>query len=625
MCGIAGYIATNNFFSKEQLKEAVSCIKYRGPDAEGFYFSPDSKVGLGHQRLSILDVSAGANQPMFSGNGRYCIVFNGEVYNFIELKEQLADKGASLKTTSDTEVILQLFVEKGPACFAGMNGMFAFAIFDTQEKVLTICRDHVGIKPLFLYQDDGVLIFASELKVIKSLIGKQLSINKKAIPYFLHLGFIPQPLTIYNKTTKFPSAHYTQISVNKTFSNEGNIEFIPFWKLENTFEKEKIKEEPEAKNQLKKLLMDAVQKQLISDVPIGTFLSGGVDSSLVTALAAKILGTQKIKTFSIAIDEGKFNESKYAAQVAAHLKTDHHVFKVKEKEVIELVDKLLPAYDEPFADSSAFPTMMVSSLAKQHVTVALSGDGGDELFHGYGMYKWAKRLAAPQWQLLKDPLFAASRLLNSKYQRIGNMFAYPDKQHIITHIFSQEQYYFREQELSKLLVNDNFKFDEINTLPNLPNDFSAAERQAFWDLNNYLKDDLLVKVDRASMQFSLETRVPLLDNRLVEFAFNLDEKLKIKNGTMKYLLKQVLFDYVPKEIFERPKWGFGIPLNRWLKTDLKYLLDKYTSEEVITKYNIVHFDFVDNIRKKYLKGTDYLFNRLWLIIVLHWWLEENNI
>ncbi len=624
MCGIAGYISTNNVFSKEQLKEAVSCIKYRGPDAEGFYFSPDGKVGLGHRRLSILDVSSGANQPMFSGNGRYCIVFNGEVYNFIELKEQLADKGASLKTTSDTEVILQLFVEKGPTCFGGMNGMFAFAIFDTQEKLLTICRDHVGIKPLFLYQDDGVLIFASELKVIKSLIGKELSINKKAIPYFLHLGFIPQPLTIYNKTTKFPSAHYIQISARGALLNEHTIVFTPFWKLENIFETEKIKDELAAKNQLKKLLIDAVQKQLISDVPIGTFLSGGVDSSLVTALSAKISGTQKIKTFSIAIDEGKFNESKYAAQVAAHLKTDHHVFNVKEKEVIELVDKLLPAYDEPFADSSAFPTMMVSCLAKQHVTVALSGDGGDELFHGYGMYQWAKRLSAPQWQFLKDPLFAASRLLNSKYQRIGNMFAYPDKKHIITHIFSQEQYYFREHELLELLVNENYNFDEINTLPNLANDLTDAERQSFWDFNHYLKDDLLVKVDRASMQYSLETRVPLLDYRVVEFAFNLDEKLKIKNGTMKYLLKQLLFDYVPKEIFERPKWGFSIPLARWLKTDLKYLLNKYTSEEVITKYDIVHFDIVDDIRQKYLKGTDYLFNRLWLIIVLHWWLEENN-
>ena len=361
---------------------------------------------------------------------------------------------------------------------------------------------------------------------------------------------------------------------------------------------------------------------MISDVPIGTFLSGGVDSSLVTAIAAKIAGSNKIKTFSIAIDDGKFNESNYAREVANHLQTDHHEFIAKEKEVIELINKLIPTYDEPFADSSAFPTMMVSKFAKQQVTVALSGDGGDELFLGYGMYQWASHLSAPYWKLLKDPLFVASKLLNSKYQRIGNMFGYSNKKNMTTHIFSQEQYYFREQELEKLLINSTFNFDEINVSPIVARNLSATERQSFWDFNHYLKDDLLVKVDRASMQYSLECRVPLLDYRLVEFAYNLDEKLKIKNGSMKYLLKQVLFDYVPKEIFERPKWGFSIPLSRWLKTDLKYLLDKYTSAEVINKYNLVNFTVVNDIRKKYLNGTDYLFNRLWLIIVLHWWLEE---
>lgn len=624
MCGIAGYISMDNSFSKEQLGKALSAIEHRGPDAEGMYFSPDGKIGLGHRRLSILDLSSGANQPMFSANGRYCIVFNGEIYNFGELKNRLADKGLSLKTTSDTEVLLELFVQYGPSIFAMMNGMFAFVIYDTQEKVITICRDHIGIKPLFIYQDATTIVFASELKAIKSLLGKKLSVNKAAVPYFLHLGFIPQPLTIYNNTTKFPSAHYTQICIKDTQQNSLSFEVVKFWKPESLLANHKISNEPAAKLQLDNLLTDAVQKQLISDVPIGTFLSGGVDSSLVTAIAAKISGADKIKTFSIAIDEGKFNESKYAAQVAAHLNTDHHEFKVKEKEVIELVDKLIPAYDEPFADSSAFPTMMVSRLARQHVTVALTGDGGDELFHGYGMYQWAKRLAEPQWQLLKGPLFNASRLLNSKYQRIGNMFGYGDKQHIITHIFSQEQYFFREQELTALLVGTNFNFDEINSLPPEADHLSEAERQSYWDLNHYLKDDLLTKVDRASMQYSLEARVPLLDYRLVEFALELDEKLKNNNGTMKYLLKEVLFDYVPKELFNRPKWGFSIPLARWLKTDLKFLLDKYTSEAVIGKYNIVNYHVVNRLREKYLSGTGYLYNRLWLIIVLHWWLEENN-
>lgn len=625
MCGIAGYISIDNAFTKEQLAMALSCMQHRGPDAEGIFISPDEKTGLGHRRLSILDLSAIANQPMFSANGRYCIVFNGEIYNFKELKTQLADKGASLKTTSDTEVLLELFAQQGPQCFAGINGMFAFAIYDLQEKIITLCRDHVGIKPLFIYKDGYNIVFASELKAIKSLLKKKLTIDKTAIPYFLHLGFIPQPLTIYNNTSKFPSGHYAQVSIDTLSDSASPIGYTSFWQPEKAITTNKITNESAAKFQLENLLTDAVQKQLVSDVPVGTFLSGGIDSSLVTAIAANISGADKIKTFSIAIDEGKYNEAGYAEQVAAHLQTDHHEFKVKENEVIELIDKLLPAYDEPFADASAFPTMMVSRLARQYVTVALSGDGGDELFHGYGMYQWAERLSATHWQLLRQPLFAASRLLNSKYQRIGNMFAWPDKRHLITHIFSQEQYYFREQELSALLISNDFNFDAINQLPVETNGLSSPERQSFWDLTHYLKDDLLVKVDRASMQYSLESRVPLLDYRLVEFALNLDEGLKFKNGTMKYLLKQVLFDYVPKEIFNRPKWGFSIPLDRWLKTDLKFLLDKYTTEEVIVKHNMVHAPVVKELKKRYLSGTDYLFNRLWVIVVLHWWLEENNL
>ncbi len=622
MCGIAGYISLNHSVSEQQLKLAATLMQHRGPDAEGFYFSEDKTIGLAHRRLSILDLSVSANQPMFSADGRYCIVFNGEIYNFKELQEQLADKGASLKTTSDTEVILELFAQQGPACFAAFNGMFVFAILDLQEKIITLCRDHVGIKPLFLYQDDSAIVFGSELKVIQSIIGNRLTINRKAIPYFLHLGFIPQPLTIYNNTSKFPSAHYVQLPVGKALFKQ-SIEYIPFWQPEHVINANPLTDELVAKKQLKALVVDSVEMQLISDVPIGTFLSGGIDSSLLSAIASKIAGSDKIKTFSIAIDDGKYNESKYAQQVADHLKTDHHEFKVKEKEVLELVDKLIPAYDEPFADSSAFPTMMVSRLSKKYVTVALSGDGGDELFHGYGMYQWAQRLSTPASQLLKQPLFAASRLMSSKYQRIGNMFDYTNRENIITHIFSQEQYYFREQELEKMLVNNQFDFREINELPLMARNLGEAERQSFWDFNNYLKDDLLVKVDRASMQYSLETRVPLLDYRLVEFAFNLDLKLKVKSGSMKYLLKEVLYDYLPKEIFQRPKRGFSIPLDRWLKTDLKYLLDQYTSEQVINKYNIVRFEYVNDMKQQYLKGNDYLYNRLWLIIVLHWWLEEN--
>lgn len=622
MCGIAGYISLNNRFTQEQLKDAAAVMQHRGPDADGFYFSADNKVGFAHRRLSILDLSNAANQPMISADGRYCIVFNGEVYNFNELKQQLKDKGTSLKTTSDTEVILELFAQQGPSCFATMNGMFAFAIHDQWENKLTICRDHVGIKPFFYYADDHAFVFASELKVINKMIAGQLSVCAEAVPYFLHLGFIPEPLTIYNNTYKFPAAHYAEINLNG--SSIAGISPISFWSLQDNIQTNVLSNETTAKKQLNDLLYDSVEKQLISDVPIGTFLSGGIDSSLVTAIASKVNGSDKIKTFSIAIDDGKYNESKFAKQVAAHLRTDHHEFAVKEKEVMELVDKLIPAYDEPFADSSAFPTMMVSRLARKHVTVALSGDGGDELFHGYGMYQWAKRLAGPLTTLAKAPVYAASKLMGNKYQRAGNLYDYANSQHIITHVFSQEQYYFKENELASLLADPNFNFNSINQLPAFARRLSAAEKQSFWDFTHYLKDDLLVKVDRASMQYSLETRVPLLDYRLVAFAYNLSPELKIKDGTMKYLLKEVLYDHVPKEIFDRPKWGFSIPLGKWLLTDLKYLLDTYTSKAVIEKYNLVNYVAVKKLKDQYQNGKEYLYNRLWLIIVLHWWLESQS-
>ena len=624
MCGIAGYISFKGKFSGDKLRAAIQLIKHRGPDAEGLYFSENNRVGLAHRRLSILDLSETANQPMYSADGRYCIVFNGEIYNFNELKLQLSDRGASLRTTSDTEVILELFAQQGSKCFSSFNGMFAFAIYDNINKLLTLCRDHMGIKPLFYYQDENNFIFASELKVIKCLLENKVSINKSAVPFFLHLGFIPQPLTIYNNTYKFPSAHFIQIETDTGSLVNVSENLVPYWSLDKKIVTDPLSDETTAKETLKNLLFDSIRKQLVSDVPIGTFLSGGIDSSIITAIASNIQGEKNIKTFSIAIDDGKYNEAGYAEAVATYLKTDHYEFKVKEKEVLELVDTLIPTYDEPFADSSAFPTMMVSRLARKYVTVALSGDGGDELFQGYGMNRWADRLAKPYIPFVKDSLYMVSKILNSKYQRAGNLFDYPSRQHILTHIFSQEQYYFKETELMQLLVNPLFSFSAINTLPKSVDFLSASSRQSFWDIENYLKDDLLVKVDRASMQYSLESRVPLLDHKLVEFAFNISDKLKINGHVSKYLLKEVLYDFVPKELFDRPKWGFSIPLVKWLKNDLKYLLDQYTSKSVIEKYGFVKYEEVEKIKIRYLSGVDYLYNRLWLIVVLHWWLSETE-
>ena len=623
MCGISGFISLKNTLRPAQLKSATDLMLHRGPDAGGFYFTEDEKLGLGHRRLSILDLSAGANQPMMSRDGRYVLVFNGEIYNFNELKLQLADRGASLRTTSDTEVILELFAQKGTHCLRELNGMFALAIYDTEKKMLTLCRDHAGIKPLFIYYNEDELVFASELKVIRAIKKEALRLDRRAIPYFLHLGYIPHPLTIFASTEKFPAAHFVQLDLRAASFRDLPAQFRRFWDLETGLTAETLRDETAARKTLTGLLFDSVEKQLVSDVPIGTFLSGGVDSSLVTAIASRV-APRRIKTFNIAIGEGRFNESKYASRVAGHLNTDHHQFNVAEKQVIELIDSILHVYDEPYGDSSALLTRMVSRLARQYVTVALTGDGGDELFMGYGMYVWARRLAQPWVEPLRHGLYAASRLMNDKYRRAGNLFDYPGRAHLKSHIFSQEQYFFKERELRRLLVREPFDFGPLNAGETAARELAGEESQALWDFRYYLPDDLLVKVDRASMAYSLEARVPLLDYRIIEFAYNLDSDLRMKGKETKYLLKKILYEFVPQDIFERPKQGFSLPLNKWLKGELKWWLDKYTSREIVEKHNVVNYHLVDQIRQQYLKGMDRLFNRLWVIIILHWWLEVNE-
>jgi asparagine synthase (glutamine-hydrolysing) len=365
------------------------------------------------------------------------------------------------------------------------------------------------------------------------------------------------------------------------------------------------------------LLFAAVERQMISDVPLGTFLSGGIDSSLVTAVAAQVRGGgQKLKTFSIGFDEPRFDESEFAGKVATHLHTDHHLFRVSEQDVLELLPRFISVYDEPFADSSAFPTMLVSRLARQHVTVVLSGDGGDELFQGYGMYAWARRLSNPGVRLLRKPAYWLSRIMGERYRRAGNLFCYPNQAHIPSHIFSQEQNLFHEKELKSMLVNPDFDFNPLN---NIVDTGLPQERQALWDVQHYLKDDLLVKVDRASMHFGLEVRVPLQDQEFVAFALGLPYRYKVNEGQTKYLLRQILYSFVPQEIFERPKRGFAIPLHKWLKGELKSQVDKYLSGDLVEAAGWVRPAYVRALLARYYKGESYLYNRIWVLLVLHWW------
>ncbi len=609
-------------YNREHLQSITQTIQHRGPDAEGLYFEQTGNyhIGLGHRRLSIIDLSSAASQPMYSHNGRFVMIYNGEVYNYKEIRNEKLG-GYAFKSSGDTEVILECFARYGSQSFQWLNGIFALGIWDLQEKKIIIARDHLGIKPLYYYLKDKTFVFASELKAIKKAT-PELKINYSIIPSFLHLGYIAHPYSIYENVKKLSSGSYAEVIIDK--ENKVSISEHSFWKIQDKISNTIISEVAFAKKKLNDLLSDAVQKQLISDVPIGTFLSGGTDSSLVTAIAAKV-SSQKVKTFNIAVTDGKVNEAPYAAAVANYLNTEHYELPITQREILEMVPDFLNVYDEPFCDSSSFPTMLVSKLARKYVTVTLSGDGGDELFGGYNSYVWAKRLQNPLLKTGAPLLYNASKFFSSRYKRAGMLFQHYPHEHFNSHVFSQDQYFFSEKELSNLLVQPAFSFDAFN-YAFTGRKLSAFEQMSFWDIENYLKDDLLVKVDRASMRYGLETRVPLLDYRVVEFALNLSPQLKInKDGTMKYLLKQVLYDYVPKKLLDRPKWGFGIPLIKWLKTDLKWLIDKYCSKEIIDQAGIVKYDEVDKLIKLYRKGNDdYLYNRIWSIIVLHWFLHEYN-
>ncbi len=623
MCGIAGYYSPNNAFSEAELHAMTNALAHRGPDAFGFY--SDNFIGLGHRRLSILDLSDSANQPMHSADNRYVMVYNGEVYNYREIAAELKQQHKiDFRTSSDSEVILEAYVYYGSEFVQKLNGMFAIAIYDKQQHELLIFRDRIGIKPLYYFWDGQNFAFASELNALTQISSVPQEIDRNAIYHFLHLGFIPAPHSIYQSIKKLESGKWLKISENK-------IESHKYWSVNKHISEKIIIKEKEAIVRLSDLLMSSVQYQIKSDVPFGVFLSGGIDSSLITANAVNLSGV-KVNTFSIGFEENRYNESVYAKAIANYLGTDHHEFIVSYKDALDLIETVFDTYSEPFADSSAIPTMLVAKLAKKHVTVALSGEGGDELFLGYGAYHWARRLNNPIVKASRNFIEFALSKSNSKFKRHAVYFKYPTENLQYSHIFSQEQYFFSFSELENMLSYNFLNYPgSVNTerlnnfgieINHLNRVLKPIEKQAIFDLNFCLQDDLLVKVDRASMHYSLEARVPYLDHRIVEFALNLSPKLKFRNGTTKYLLKEILFQYVPEKFFDRPKQGFAIPLEKWLKKELRFLIEENLSKTVIEKYGFVKFEFVEQLINEFFNGKNYLYNRIWVLIVLHKWLQK---
>ncbi len=616
MCGITGFFS-NVLPPAEVIKNMTDALAHRGPDANGYYQS--NNVALGHRRLSIIDLDVRSNQPFSSQDGRYVIVYNGEIYNYRIIAKELVNAGVILRTTSDTEVLIEAFALWGMGFVHKLQGMFAFAIYDINKGELILFRDRAGKKPLYYFLSEKNFVFASEIKSLLKhpVVAPNLKIKKSTIGSFLHLGYIPQPHTFYEGVFKFPAGHYGIIS------RDYQLSVFPYWGISHYLKTSRKATESVAFGQLKNLLNESVTSRLVADVPVGIFLSGGIDSSLVAAVASK---SAKLKTFSIGFKESKFDESVHAEKIAKYLGTDHYGYVLKENDAVEMVEKYLEHFDEPFADTSSIPTMLVSKCARQEVTVALTGDGGDELFLGYGSYTWAKRLANPLWATLRPAIkMLMSTVPSSRWKRAAHMFEKVSPEKMKSHIFSQEQYFFSNSEVENHVLRqpelyNRFQFDDMPQLPFL----SAAERQSLFDFQFYLKDDLLVKVDRAGMYYGLECRCPLLDHNLIEFAYNLPESLRKRNGTTKYLLKKVLFEMIPENYFERPKWGFSIPLAQWLRNELGYLM-KYISEEALEKTGIFNPVYIKNLSERFYKGENYLYNRLWTVIIIQRFLMKNEL
>jgi len=620
MCGIAGIFSTNQI-EPWVIQSMTDSLAHRGPDAQVTYLNNSATVALGHTRLSIIDLSPSANQPMRSPDGRYVIIFNGEIYNFKRIREELLTINASLtfNTSSDTEVVLQAFIHWGQHMVSKLEGMFSIVIYDSLSRTTYFFCDRLGKKPFFYYQGEGLFVIASEIKSLLKhpRVKSERSVNSRALNNFLTMGFIPGPDSIFQSIKKFPQAH------GGVLTHDLQLTTWKYWELSSFIEKKTFVNDQEVKSNLLGLIERAVEMRMISDVPLGVFLSGGTDSSLIASLASK-MSTHRLKTFNIGFKEAKFDESKFAFETARLLNTEHYQYTISEKDALEMVESCFRHFDEPFADTSAIPTMLVSKLAKQEVTVALTGDGGDEFFLGYGRYDWANRLESPLVKALQSIIHKGLGFGNNKFKRVSSLFEEIPENQIRSHIFSQEQFFFSSSELiNKLLVsppsNAPFIYEELNS------ELRAAERQAIFDILFYLKDDLLVKVDRASMRFALECRCPLLDQQVVEFALQLPYHYKKRSGVRKWVLKELLGQYLPQHMVHRKKQGFSIPLASWMKNELRYLIDKYLSDENVLETGLCKVSYVNELKERfYSRGEDHLCNRVWVLMQVHKWLNENG-
>jgi len=622
MCGIAGYISLDKKLNRQHLQLMANSLAHRGPDAEGFYYDDSNYyiTGLAHRRLSILDLSTTANQPMMSHNGRFVMVFNGEVYNFQELqKEKLA--GVVFKTHSDSEVIVECFAKYGASCFSWFNGMFAIAFWDLHLQKLTLVRDRFGVKPLTYFYDKETFIFASQLKAFENL-PVQKTLNIEALKDYFFLDYIPKTQSIYIEINKLPNGHYVEYTPGKDLKISCWYNLLDKYSLQK-----KTVSTIDAVEEFDHLLKSSVKLRMLSDVRVGSFLSGGTDSSLI---AAKFQQNSAIpvETFTVGFDVKEYDETKYAREVAEILKTSHHEFHVDETYCLSELSAVVDAYDEPFVGPSTIPTLIVCEKAKQLVTVALSGDGGDELFLGYNWYSRYSQLQNI-YKYSNEPVrHVASSLMKKmgmKYNRGSVLLEYENEKTLLLHLISQEQGMFTEKQISNLfnsqyshqtIVNDWMSIDK------LPID--NKEKVSLFDINNYLANNLMYKMDIASMANSLEVRLPFLDYRLVEFGINLPTDLKINRKMHKFLMKKDLERYLPHHLIYRKKWGFPAPIARWLSGSLANLIDIHLlNKNKIEQQGIFNYSFIEKLVKEFKNGNSYLGKKLWSLIIFQLWYSKH--
>lgn len=619
MCGIAGIVQpAGKPVDVELVDRMTNTLRHRGPDAWASHI--DGNVGLGHRRLSVIDTSEVANQPMFNEDGKVAVVFNGEIYNFRELRRELQSLGHYFHTNSDTEVIVHGWEEFGPACVERFRGMFAFAIYDARNSELFLARDRLGKKPLYYILTPEQMAFASELKALRLADRFDSELDLDGLGEYVSYGNTLGERTIYRKVRRLPPAHYMRVSLA-----DAQLDSKPkrYWQIVPV--PDDSCSEDQWLDRLDDEISEAVRLRMISDVPLGAFLSGGIDSSLIVAYMAKY-SSEPVQTFTMGFNEGSHDESSYAREVALHLGVEHQVQVVKPR-AIDVLDHLIDAYDEPFADQSAIPTFYLSEMTRRNVTVALSGDGGDEIFLGYSRYPyslWMNRFGRCLTPVGRGLAEAVSRRMDysARFRRPLNRLARRDFD-LYHHAMG-----YRDEMLDLLRADVRAELSKAET-GKMAADFrrctgaAMPDRFALTDLNNYLPDDILVKVDRASMHHSLEVRCPLLDHKVVELSASIPWRLKMRGLTGKLLLRKLLGRFVPDNLINRPKRGFGVPLAAWFRHQLKGDLEEMVSDSRCAIWQYFDRQSAQQRLRDHLTGRVDLHASLWRLLFFHRWANRH--